>query len=191
MATTQAEKHHVCPWWMGYLLASPIRRLMESPERLMAPYVRPGMTVVEPGCGMGFFSLPIARLAGEGGRVVCVDLQQRMLDGLMRRARRAGLAGRITPRLCPAEGLGLSDLAGTADLVVAIHMIHEVPDQPGLLRELCDVLKPGGTCLVLEPAGHVSEEAFAHTIELASHAGLSKIGELPSRRGHGAVLWRV
>ena len=91
--------HRVCPWWLGYLLASPMRRLMQDPGKLLAPYVREGMTVLEPGPGMGFFTLEIARLVGPSGRVVAVDIQPRMLSSLKRRAARAGLLERVDARL--------------------------------------------------------------------------------------------
>ncbi|MFY9643515.1 MAG: hypothetical protein WCD20_15720 [Rhodomicrobium sp.] len=67
-------KHRVCPWWMGYLLASPIRKWWQDPARILSPYVRAGMTVLEPGPGMGFFTLEIARLVGPSGRLVAVDV---------------------------------------------------------------------------------------------------------------------
>ena len=125
-----AEVHtpapHVCPWWLGYLLASPLRRLAENPERILAPWVRPGMTVLEPGCGMGYFSLPLARTVGPNGRVICVDLQQKMIDGLARRARKAGLLDRLALSVCGSDELGLGDWRGRVDLAVAIHVIHEV-----------------------------------------------------------------
>lgn len=187
-AVGSESTHHVCPWWIGYLLASPIRRLVEPPERLLGPYAKPGMTIVEPGCGMGFFSLPMARLVGSAGRVVCVDLQQKMLDGLARRARRAGVADRITTRLCSPSDLSLRDLSGCADLVVAIHMVHEVPDRARLLRQFSDVLKPGGTCLVVEPLGHVSADDFSTTLALAAEAGLRNTGGIPTGRRLTAVL---
>jgi len=65
-----AEHHSVCPWWMGYLLACPLRRLWQDPANIVAPYVREGMTVLEPGPGMGFFTLELARRVGASGRVV-------------------------------------------------------------------------------------------------------------------------
>ncbi len=58
----------VCPWWLGYLLASRLRRLWEDPRTILAPYVREDMTVLEPGPGMGFFTLELARLVGSSGR---------------------------------------------------------------------------------------------------------------------------
>ena len=78
---------HACPWWLGYLLASPVRRLFENPAARLAPYVREGMLVLEPGPGMGFFTLELARMVGETGRVVAVDLQEKMLAALRRPAR--------------------------------------------------------------------------------------------------------
>ena len=75
-----------CPWCLGYLLASPLRRLMRDPTRILAPRIREGMTILEPGPGMGFFTLAMARLAGPSGRVVAVDIQPRMLAALERRA---------------------------------------------------------------------------------------------------------
>ena len=60
-------EHRVCPWWVGYILASPIRKLTHDPAGILAPFVRAGMTVLEPGPGMGFFTLELARLVGPTG----------------------------------------------------------------------------------------------------------------------------
>jgi ubiquinone/menaquinone biosynthesis C-methylase UbiE len=162
--------------------------MIESPERLLAPWVRPGMTVVEPGCGMGFFTLPLARLVGPSGRVVCVDLQPRMIDGLRRRARRAGLLSRIHASVCTEDDAALGAFEGAADLAVAIHMLHEVPDASRFLAQLQAVLRSGGVLLVLEPKGHVSPDDFAGTLALAEAAGLVNTGRIPDGRGLGAIL---
>lgn len=87
--------HRVCPWWLGYLLASPLRRLMANPRKLLEPYVHEGMTVLEPGPGMSFFTLELARLLGASGRVVALDIQSKMLDGLKRRLAKAGFLERV------------------------------------------------------------------------------------------------
>jgi hypothetical protein len=49
--------HGVCPWWIGYLLASPLRRLLTNPSLILDSLVHEGMTVFEPGPGMGFLTL--------------------------------------------------------------------------------------------------------------------------------------
>jgi ubiquinone/menaquinone biosynthesis C-methylase UbiE len=184
----QVKPHHVCPWWLGYILASPLRRLFESPERLLSPYVQPGMTVVEPGCGMGFFTLPLARMVGPKGRVVCADIEPRMISSLVRRARRAGLADRIHPVVCTGDDLGLSGFDASADLAVALHMVHEVPDQSRLFVQLHAVLRPGGRLIVIEPRGHVSEADFARSLDLAARAGFERTDGQVSRRRLSVVL---
>ena len=180
--------HATCPWWLGPLLASPIRRLFESPERLLRPLVTPGMRVVEPGCGMGYFTIPLARLVGPEGRVVAVDLQPKMVAGLLRRARRANVVERIDARTCESSDLAIGDVAGTADLAVVIHMLHEVPDQQALLAQLFAALRPGGRLLILEPAGHVTPEALARSLETAVGVGFKKTEEKVPGRELSAVL---
>lgn len=180
--------HHVCPWWLGYWLVNPLRRLIENPDALFGPLVREGMVVVEPGCGMGFFTLSLARLAGPSGRIIAVDLQPRMLAGLRRRARRKRLADRIEARLATSSDLGLSDLAGVADLVVAIHVIHEVPDAAGFLGQLRGVLREGGRLLIVEPPGHVSAAEFAATCALACTNGFRALEPPQFGAEHVALL---
>jgi len=167
-----AHRHRVCPWWLGYWLVNPLRRLVEPPHRLFGPLVRPGMLVLEPGCGMGYFTLDLARRVGARGRVVAVDLQERMLAALRRRARRRGLAGRVDARLATSASLGVADLDGSVDLAVALHVAHEVPDQARFFAELAAALRPGAVLLLVEPPGHVTEAELAASLAAARAAGL-------------------
>ncbi|HUU46571.1 MAG TPA: methyltransferase domain-containing protein [Acidobacteriota bacterium] len=178
----------VCPWWLGYALASPLRRLFEKPETILSPYVRPGMTAVDVGSGMGFFSLPLARMVGSAGRVVSADLQPRMINSLRRRAQRAGLLERMDLRVCPQDSLGLDDLAGTADFVLLFAVVHEVPDQAGLMVQVRNLMNPTGRCLLAEPAGHVTADRFAETISAAEAAGLTVVAPPAIRRNRAVVL---
>ena len=180
----------VCPWWLGYWLVSPLRRFLEPPRALLAPHVAPGMVVLEPGCGMGFFTLELARLVGPSGRVVAVDLQPRMLGGLRRRARRAGLEERIEIRRAEAERLGLDGLEDVADLAVALHVVHEVGDPQRFFAEIVHALKPGGRVLVVEPRHHVSAAEFERELGAAAAAGLSTVERPTCRIGPCALLER-
>ncbi len=180
----------VCPWWMGYFLLGPIRKIFENPRKILSPFVKKGMNVLEPGCGMGFFTLQAARLAGPEGRVYAVDLQQKMISALERRVRRAKLSDVIEGRVCPADTLGISDLDGSIDLVLAFCLVHDVPDADRLFREFRKALRPAGRCLVIEPAGHVTEEAFEATLEIARGAGFSVAAGPDVRKSHTAVLER-
>jgi SAM-dependent methyltransferase len=180
--------HGVCPWYLGYLLASPIRRLVENPERLLAPLVRPGMTVLEPGSGMGFFSLPLARLVGPAGRVVCVDLQPKMLEGLRKRARRAGVDDRIHAVVCGTSDLGIEAWTGQVDLAVAIHMVHEIPDAAAFFRQVHAALRTGGRLLVIEPKGHVTPGQFETSLAVARAAGFAEEPAPGASRGLTMLL---
>jgi ubiquinone/menaquinone biosynthesis C-methylase UbiE len=180
----------VCPWWLGWLLASPIRRLVQDPATILSPFVSEGMTVLEPGPGMGFFTLELARRVGPTGRVIAVDVQERMLSGLRRRAARVGLVDRIELRLASRDGLGIEDLAGRVDFALAFAMVHEVPDGGRLLAEIATSLRRGGRLLLVEPAGHVRRDAFAATLRSAAEAGLRAGPDPAMSRSHSAVLVR-
>ncbi len=163
----------VCPWWMGYFLMTPFRKLIENPRKILSPFVKKGMKVLEPGCGMGFFTIEAARLTGPEGRVYAVDLQEKMISALERRVRRAKMSDVIEARVCPADTMDVGDLDGSIDLVLAFCLVHEVPDADRLFREFRQALKSDGCCLVIEPPGHVTEEAFEVTLETARAAGFT------------------
>jgi ubiquinone/menaquinone biosynthesis C-methylase UbiE len=179
--------HRVCPWWLGYLLASPLRRLLQDPEAIMRPYVREGMTVLDVGCGMGFFSLPLAKLTGATGKVVCVDLQEKMIKGLLRRAEKAGLSERMDARISQ-NSLNLNDMAGKIDFALLFALVHEVPDKERLFSEVYTTMKRTGILLLAEPTGHVSKSDFEKTVSVAHSAGFEVLQQLEIRRSRAVLL---
>jgi tRNA A58 N-methylase Trm61 len=179
----------ICPWWLGYLLASPIRRMFQDPAEVLAPYVREGMMVLEPGPGMGFFTLELARLVGPSGRVVAVDVQAKMIEGLKRRLAKKGLLERVDARVTLQDSMGLGDLAGKVDLAVVFAVVHELPAANPFFIELAQALKPGAGFLFVEPAVHVSAVEFEEEVQAAQQAGLS-LTDRPSIRRSRAALFR-
>ncbi len=178
----------ICPWWLGCLLANPLRRWGQDPAAVLRGHVARGMLVLEPGPGLGYFTLELARLVGPDGRVVAVDVQPRMLAGLQRRAERAGLAGRIEARLARADSLGVEDLTGRVDFVLAFAVVHELPGADGFFAEARRALRPGGRLLLAEPSLHVRAHAFAATLKAAERAGLVAIGAPRVRWSRTALL---
>lgn len=178
----------VCPWWLGYLLASPLRRLMYKPEPILAPYVKTGMTVLEPGPGMGFFTLEIARQVGPSGRVVAVDVQPKMIAGLKRRAAKAGFLDRIDARVASADSLGINDLAGRVDFTLAFAMVHEMPAAAPFFVQAAAASKPGARLLLAEPAGHVADALFEEELRDAGQAGFVVLERPSIARSHAALL---
>jgi tRNA A58 N-methylase Trm61 len=91
--------HRVCPPWLGYWLLCPVRKWWQDPGEIIGPYVHEGQVVLEPGPGMGYFTLELARRVGTSGRVIAVDVQLKMLQRLQTRAAKAGLGSRVEARL--------------------------------------------------------------------------------------------
>ena len=185
---TVMSGHRVCPWWLGYLLASPLRRLAYRPDTILAPHVRTGMTVLEPGPGMGFFTVELARMVGPLGRVVAVDVQSKMLDALRRRLSKAGLAERVDVRLAKPDSMGVAGLSGMVDFVLAFAVVHELPSVDCFFLEANQVLKLEGHLLLAEPAGHVSDALFEAERAAAAKAGLVTVQEPVIRRSRAALL---
>ncbi len=183
--------HRVCPWWLGYFLASPIRRWIgQDPVKIVRPYVREGMTVLEPGPGMGFFTLPLARLVGPSGRVIALDLQPKMIASLKRRATEADILDRIDARVTSADTMGITDLEGKVDFTLAFAMVHEFPDAGRFFAEVARASKLGAHILLAEPSGHVDEAAFAAELSAAAAVGLA-LRERPAvSRSHAALLFK-
>jgi 2-polyprenyl-3-methyl-5-hydroxy-6-metoxy-1,4-benzoquinol methylase len=163
------ERTFVCPWWLLPTFDNPLRRLIQNPYRILNRWVHPGDTVIDLGCGMGYFSIPLAQLVGSQGKVVCIDVQQQMLDGLRRRAEKAGVLDTITMRRCEPTRLGIPE---PADFVLAFWMLHEVPDQQAFLAEVQAHLEASGRFLLVEPVGHVGGRAFQRSVETAALVGL-------------------
>jgi len=178
----------VCPWWIGYILASPLRRLFSNPRRLLEPYVREGMKVLEPGPGMGFFTLELARMVGPSGRVIAVDIQDRMLSSLKRRASRAGLLDRIEIRLVPPNSMQLENLNGKIDFTLAFAMVHEMPAVAPFFQQVAAASRPGAQILLAEPAGHVNIAEFEEELKAAESAGFKLSVRPPVGGSHAALL---
>jgi len=158
---------------------------------MLSPYVRQGMTVLEPGPGMGFFTLEIARLVGPSGRVVAVDMQPRMLASLKRRAAREGLLDRVETRVVSPDTMGLADLAGRVDLTWVFAVVHELPSVEKFVTEVAKASKPGAGLLIAEPMGHVKTADFEAQLQAAARAGFVLEARPTIRRSHAAFLRKV
>jgi len=161
---------HICPWWLCFTFDNLLRRLVQNPEKAVEPYVREGDTVLDIGPGMGYFSIPLAKIVGESGKVFAADIQPQMLKALQRRAKRAGVEHRITLHLCKKDSLGLNT---KFDFALAFWMVHEVRSQESFFREIRSLLKPNGKLLVSEPPIHVTKVRYDETVNKAIRAGFT------------------
>ncbi|MBI5474238.1 MAG: class I SAM-dependent methyltransferase [Ignavibacteriae bacterium] len=178
---------HVCPWWLTYTFDNPIRKLVHNPSKIFSGLVRRGARVLDVGCGMGYFTIPLARMVGEQGAVFAVDLQKEMLAAVRRRAARAGVLSRVRMVQCKENSLGVSE---KFDFASAFWMVHEVPDQRQFLCELFSLMKPSGKFLLVEPKGHVNAAEFRETVRLATSVGFVQKGSVRVALSRSALLAR-
>ena len=124
------------------------------------------------GPGMGYFTIPLAKLVGDKGKVIAADLQVQMLEGIRRRAEKAGVESRIILHQSKPDEIGVNE---PVDFCLAFWMVHEVPDRARFIKEIANILKKGGLFLFVEPKVHVSKKSFNATLEIAKAAGLSVV----------------
>jgi ubiquinone/menaquinone biosynthesis C-methylase UbiE len=180
-----AERNRVCPVRLARSLDGRIRRWVHSPQKILAPYVRQGMTVLDIGCGPGFFSIEMARMVGKRGRVISADLQEGMLQKLMDKTRGTDLEERIELIKCDKDKI---NVVGRVDFILAFFMVHEVPDKHSLFRQMKVILNEKGRVLLVEPKlFHVSRREFESTIRLAEGVGF-KTSKGPSVRFSWAAV---
>ena len=166
---SQESNQRVCPVEYAGGLDNKFRRFLQNPVKILKPYIKEGMTVLDVGCGPGFFTLDIAKMLNKSGKVIAADLQQGMLDRIVKKISGTELEQRIHLYKCEKDSLGLTD---RVDFILAFYMIHEVADQKKLFKELADILKPEGKILIIEPKFHVSEKAFKEMADKLTNIGL-------------------
>lgn len=178
----------ICPWWAGRLLLNPLRTIIHNPYKITSPYIQKGSMILEIGPGMGHFSLPMARLTGQAGRIYCVDIQEKMLAVLKKRSERAGLNQIISTRIAERDSLKISDLHEKIDFCLLFAVAHEIKDQKRIFFEIFLSLKKNGILLFSEPCGHVTRNAFNRSLDYAKEAGFTVRNELRITLEHSAVL---
>ncbi|OGI00770.1 MAG: hypothetical protein A2Y25_06190 [Candidatus Melainabacteria bacterium GWF2_37_15] len=182
------KHHHVCPWWIGYIIDTPLRHLMTPVSKVLKPYLKKGMTFVDLGCGMGFFSIQGAKIVGNSGKVIAVDIQPKMLQVLEKRAEKAGVNHIIQTHFAEPTDIRLE---AKADFALAMWMLHEVPDIKRFLEQVKSVLNPGSYFLVVEPIPHVSNKMIKEEIDLAKQSGFEFIGYKDAGLFSKGMLFKV
>lgn len=181
--------NHICPWWHGYFLANPLRKLFQDPFKILSPFINEGMHVIDIGSGMGYFSLPLAEMTDDKGKVICVDIQKQMLASLEKKAKQKKLFLRIETVLCNDNSLCIERWAGKIDFILAFAVVHEVMDKKDFFSQINKCLKnTTGKLLFAEPKGRVSKNDFSESIKIAEEAGLKFDYLININNAHSAIL---
>ncbi len=159
---------HLYPVHKASRLEGRMRRLLNSPERLLKDHVKPGMRVMDLGCGPGFYTLSLAAMVREEGHVIAADLQQGMLERLAKKIESTSLEPQVLLHQTTTDRIGVG---ANLDVVLAIHVLHEVTDSDVTLGELFERLREGGMILLVEPKVRVSRREWMTTVRGAVRAG--------------------
>lgn len=175
---------HVCPWWMSYIIDNCIRDNIQKPKKILEKYIKPGMTIIDIGCGRGFFSIPAAKLLKEG-EIFSIDLQPQMLNLLEKRAKKAKVDNLIKTVLCTTDDLCINT---QADFAIACYVIHETSSQEKIFSQLKSNMKTSADLLFIEPKGHVTKADFEKSIKIAENEGFKCIDRPKFKFSHSALL---
>ncbi|MCA9444093.1 MAG: methyltransferase domain-containing protein [Candidatus Omnitrophica bacterium] len=124
------------------------REKEESTQRFLKELrVEKGWTVCDLGCGNGYYSLPLARMVGEKGKVIGVDIQPEMLQMLMDRAKQRGI-----DNIEPTQGSVIDPNLepNSIDLMILVDVYHEFSHPEQMLARIRESLKPTGQIALLE-----------------------------------------
>jgi len=181
------KNNRVCPVERAGGLDSKIRKWIQNPKKILRMYLREGMVALDLGCGPGFFSVEMAKMVGESGKVIAADLQEGMLEKVKNKTQGTQIEKRIKLHKCIEEKIGITE---KVDFVLAFYLLHELPDQEKTLKEIKSVLKPNGIFYMVEPKYfRVSKQEFEESIKKAIKTGF-KIVERPKLFLSRAVVFK-
>lgn len=181
------DHNRVCPVERAGALENPMRRIFQSPHRMLKKYINEGMTVLDFGCGPGYFTIEIAKLLNGQGKVVAADLQDGMLNIVRGKIKGTDAEKIIQLHKCADDKIGVQE---KFDFILAFYVVHEVPSQDNLFTEFKSILKPGGKVLIVEPNFHVTKPLFNEMLSRLSSCGF-QITSRRKRLGSRSVLAEI
>ena len=137
-------ENHPFPAWLSFYLNNELRKRSHPPEKIIdALGMKATDTVLDFGCGPGFYSVPFAKTARE---VVAVDVQSKMLEKASRYAKKKGV--KVKALQSDARSIALPDCC--FDLIFLSGVYHELAEKRKVLTELKRLLKHGGRIVIRE-----------------------------------------
>lgn len=161
-------KQHICPSWCAFSLDNIFRKIFHNPEKILRPYIKKGDFVADIGCGPGYFTIPLSKMVGKKGKVIAVDVQEKMLKKLRKNIGKNRLYNNINIFQVKEENINLKE---KVNFILAFYMIHETPHIKNFLKQIKKILLPKGLFFLAEPKIHVSSKEFQQTIQMAQSIG--------------------
>jgi len=179
------DNNRVCPVELAGSLDNWFRKLIHNPTKILSPYINEGMKVLDIGCGPGFFTIEMARLVGQTGKVIAADLQDGMLWKIHDKISKTELEKIIHLHKTEKDKININE---QVDFALAFYMIHEIPDKEKFFIELKNILSEDGKCLIVEPPFHVTKKEFIKTVNIAKSIGFKINQGVKLFLDHSAIL---
>jgi len=162
------QKTHLHPLEKASALESRLRLLLQNPGRILKGYIHPGMTVLDLGCGTGYFTLEIAKLLEKRGKVIAADVQKGMLDVLKQKLENSELHKQIQIHNNQEDTLNLTE---KVDFILAFYSFHEMKYLDNIINELQKILIPETKIFISEQRFHVSKFKFNTIVQKMENIG--------------------
>jgi ubiquinone/menaquinone biosynthesis C-methylase UbiE len=181
------NNHAYCPLWLAGMLDNRLRRLLHNPTKILKPYIRKDMVAMDVGCGPGVFSIEIAKLLNGTGKVIAVDMQEKMLEIIRKKTVGTALENRIVLHKCSQERVNVTQ---RVDFVLMFYMVHEVPSQEKLFDEVLPLINETGLLMIVEPK-LVTKHVFNKMIDSIKEKGFAEYAKLKIPLSRGVVLKKL
>jgi ubiquinone/menaquinone biosynthesis C-methylase UbiE len=169
------NEQKICPVERAGQLDNSFRKWIQNPQKILKPYIKEGMTVLDIGCGPRFFTVEIAKMLNGSGKVIAADVQVGMLNIIREKMKGTPLEQRIELHQSDFESIGVVE---KVDFTLAFWMVHEVRNQKKFFDDLTSIIKPNGLLLIIEPKFHVPKKKFRAMVDLIKEYGFT-IDESP------------
>ena len=166
--------HFPAPAFITIFLNSRLRAKLQDPQRVIERSgIKPGMRVLEIGCGGGFFLPYAARAVGAEGHVIGLDIEEKMLEKSLSHLAQTPAHIRERVELIQRSAYYLPFEDASLDVVYLVAALMEIPDPKRCLKEVRRVLKPEGVLAVSEFMPDPDYPTRRVTIRTAEGAGFA------------------
>ena len=181
------KKRMVCPLRFAGILDSRFRKLFHNPNKILKPFIKKNITALDIGCGSGLFSLEIVELMEGTGKVICVDMQEGMLEIIKNKISGKSIEKNIILNKCTQYSINLKE---KVDFILMFYMVHEVPNKENMFSEVLPLMNKDGLIMIVEP-GILSKNEFNRTINIVKNYGFKEDTILKIPLSKGIVLKKL